>query len=396
MKTKSTKHISYISLRTDLLFLCFILFPIACFPQFQIVGMQVNTNSGWQKSNQAHLTILEPGKQAYTGNVVIDYAKKYPSGTTFTTHANTSISVFYKGQTQIMHPNSTLKVIVDNSGIKAQTLKGTVQHALNDVKNKVGFYRAGNGYTWAHAEGTQFTVEAAGNKSKAVRISTSEGRVIITDEVPVSINQAAVTQGGGREGHRDLKAVVRTSHTAGQQYTTGSNAQPIRYATYEEAIMAFEREVIKLEATGMAYYEELADSYTLIGELYLDLGWFDNAISPLNKAVEYTNLADPDDILILDSILYLAEAYLNSSDNINRNTGYNITTELINGLIPELNSYIEQYNYANQMQDEDWAWDLCYDLVDINEYLGWSYMLLNNIDKANEFYVWADTYKSRL
>ena len=378
------------------IFLTFLmLFTVAYgYSQFQIVGMQSQNGSAWVTAQQAHLTIAEPGKAPYTANVPFDAYKQYASGTSFTTHAGTSISIMYKGQMQVLHPNSTLKVVIEKSGIKAQTLKGTVQHVLKDVKQKVGFYKAGNGYTWAHAEGTQFTVQSS-HKSKAVNIATSEGKVVVTDEVPVLINQQASTKGGGRDG-RELKTTVRTTNTAGQQYTTNQNNQTVQFTTYQDAIAAFERELRIKEQNGTAYLDELADNYTLIGELYLEIGEYDRAIDPLGKAVQYIEMLDPEDITIIDTSLYFVEAMMNSVEPENRTIGYNVAVEIINILIEELNAYIAEYNYANQIQDEEWAWDLCYDLVDINEYLGWSYELLNDMAKANEFYNWADTYDSRL
>ena len=381
-------------LRNSFLILVTTFFTSSMFAQFQIVGMQKQGASGWAVSQSAELSISIPGQQPFKGVVPFDAYKQYPSGTTFTTHANTAISILYKGQTQIVHPNSTLKVVIEKKGIKAQTLKGTVQHVLKDVKQKVGFYKAGNGYTWAHAEGTQFTVQATG-QSKKVRIATSEGRVAIVDEVPVKINQTATTTGGGRDG-RELNTTKRTYNGAGQEYTTNQNAAPVVFQTYEQAIDAFEQDTYQREQSGTAYIEELADNYGLIGELYMEIGQYDKAIEPLGKAVEYLTMSDPEDLYIIDTSLYFCEALLYSSDAQNRSLGQQLTVEIINILIPELNEYLTEYNFAIQDQDEEWAWDLCYDLVDINEFLGWAYDLLDDEKKADEFYNWADEYDSRL
>lgn len=363
--------------------------------QFQIVGMQYNGPSGWVTVTQAHLTISEPGKQPYTQNVQYDYAKQYASGTTFTTHENTSISIMYKGQTQVMYPNSTLKVVIESNGIKAQTLKGTVNHVLKDVKQKVGFYKAGNGYTWAHAEGTQFIVQANG-QSKNVKIQTSEGRVTIVDQVPVIINQSATTKIGGKAG-AELNTTVRTTNSAGQQaYVTNQGAKKIQYQTYGEAIEAFEQETLYKEQIGNAYVEELAENYSLIGELYMEIGEFDKAIEPLGKAFNYLSELDDEDLYIIDIYLYYCEALLNSTDTHNRQYGDQLTNKIISILKSELDDYLMDYNYAYEDGDEEWAWDLCYDLVDINEYLGWAYELLDNYPEATEYYNLAATYEERL
>lgn len=362
--------------------------------QFQIVGMQVQTQSGWTPTNSVNMTISIPGQAPYTGQVIQDARKQYPSGTTFVTPPNTSISVFHAGQMQIMGGNSTLKVVVLKDGMSAQTLSGQVRHVLSDVKNKVGYYRAGNGYTWAHAEGTNFVVTAS-SKSKAVNIQTDEGRVVITDEVPVQIGQSAVTEGGGR-GARELKTVVRTVNEAGQQYTTQAQTQPKKFRTYAEAIAEFEAETNRLEESGQGYYEELADKFALIGELYMDIGEYDRAQEPLYKAFEYTEALDSEDLYVLDIMLYLAEACIYGTDSEIQKAG----VDMVRGFIEEgevvLSDYIADYKYANDLGDADWAWDLCYDLGDLNEYLGWAHDLLNQEEKAEFYYKWADNYTSRL
>ena len=373
-------------------FTCFVflMFTTVSFAQFTIAGMQANG----QTVNVAKLTIHEPGQAPYTESVQYNPNKQYAFGTTITTF-DTAISTIYKGQRQVIHPNSALKLIKEKFGIKAQTVKGTVDHILKDVKQNVGFYKAGNGYTWAHAEGTQLRVQAAGH-SKAVNIETFEGQINIIDQVPVKINQTATANIGGKKVGSELTTTVRTTNTAGQAYSSQQSSAPIVYQTYEEAIDAFVRDTYNKEQSGTAYVEELAENYGLIGELYMEIGQFEKAVEPLAKAVEFMAMLDPEDIYILDTSLYLGEAMI-STDNIDYiNAGNTLIVDIINILIPELNEYISEYNYAVEYEDDDWAWEICYDLVDINEYLGWAYELLENYDKADEFYNWADTYESRL
>jgi tetratricopeptide (TPR) repeat protein len=293
-----------------------------------------------------------------------------------------------------MGENSTLKVMVLKDGMSAQTLSGQVRHVLSDVKNKVGYYRAGNGYTWAHAEGTNFVV-AANSKSKSVNIQTDEGRIIITDEVPVQIGQTAKTKGGVR-GARELKTVVRTENGAGQRYTTQAQTQPKKFNTYAEAIAEFEAETNKLEKSGQGYDEELADKFALIGELYMDIGEYDRAQEPLYKAMGYTAALDSEDLYILDVMLYLAEACIYGTDAKIQEAGVKMVREFIGEGEGILNEYLVDYKYANDQGDADWAWDLCYDLVDLNEYLGWAHDLLNQKDKAAYYYKEADHYDSLL
>lgn len=370
--------------------LSFLLLSNLSSAQFTIAGMKYNG----QTVTQANLTIHEPGKSPYTAAIQYNPSKQYPMGTTITTF-ETAVSTMYNNQIQIIHPNSALKLIKEKYGLKAQTVKGTIDHIARDVKNNVGFYKAGNGYTWAHVEGTQFRVQAVGN-SKNVNISTHEGRVNIIDQVPVTINQQASMNIGGKKVGSQLNTTVRVTSTQGQSYSTGQSSKTFVYQTYEQAIDAFVRETNYKEQTNTAYYEELAENYSLIGELYMEIGQFEKAIEPLGKAVDYMSRVDPEDIYILDTSLYLCEAMINTDITEYINAGNELAVEIINILIPELNEYITEYKYALQYQDDDWAWDLCYDLVDINKYIGWAYELLENYDKSDEFYAWADEYESRL
>ncbi|MFD1616061.1 hypothetical protein [Gelatiniphilus marinus] len=350
-------------------------------------------NNG-QMVNVAKLSIHEPNKPPYTQTIQYNPTKQYQFGTTITTFG-TAVSTMYKGQRQIIHPNSSLKLIKEKYGIKAQTVKGTVDHILKNVKQNVGFYKAGNGYTWGHADGTQFRVQAAG-QSKAVNIQTAEGRVVIIDQVPVIINQNATTNIGGKKVGSQLNTTVRTTNTAGDSYSTHQKRDTIFYKTYEQAIDAFKKDTYNKEQSGNAYFEELAENYSLIGELYMEIGQFEKAIIPLGKAVEYMAMSDPEDIYILDTSLYLSEAMISTNITEYQNIGNTLAIDIINILIPELNEYISEYKYAIQYNDEDWAWDICYDLVDINEYLGWAYELLKNFKKSDFYYDWADEYDSRL
>jgi tetratricopeptide (TPR) repeat protein len=370
--------------------LLFLLFTTVSTAQFNIAGMK---NNG-QVVYTAKLTIHEPGQAPYTESVQYNPNKYYSFGTTITTF-ETAVSTMYKGQRQIIHPNSALKLIKEKYGIKAQTVKGTVDHILKDVKQNVGFYKAGNGYTWAHAEGTQLRVQAAGH-SKKVNIETYEGQINIIDQVPVKINQTKTTNIGGKKVGSELTTTIRTLKRAGEAYSSGQNSRAIVYQTYEQAIDAFVRDTYNKEQSGTAYIEELAENYSLIGELYMEIGQFEKAIEPLGKAVEFMAMSDPEDIYIIDTSLYLSEAMIGTNVAEYKNIGNNLAVEIINILIAELNEYETEYKYAVDYQDEDWAWDICYDLVDINEYLGWAYELLNDFDKADEFYAWAYEYESRL
>ncbi len=364
--------------------------------QFQIVGMQYNG----QNVASVNLTILSPKGEPYAGPVQYDPNKIYNSGTTFKTSGGTSIAILCKGQTQIMKPNSTLKLSFVNNGIKAETLTGSVQHVLKDVKSKLSFYKAGNGYTWAHAEGTVFEVEAY-NKSKKAKFSTQEGTIAIIEDIPVTIDEKAKNQidRSGKAEERHLTSPRKTLNSAGQEYIT-NNLQPIEYATYEEALAAFDdetygrNEAVNLQYPNWTLIEELAGDFTLLGGLYLENGQPDMAIDPLRIALEYNEMTDPEGILMLESYLYLAEALIQSEDEVNRNEGVMYATEIVKALNEVLEEDIEELDYAVENGDEDLAWEISYELVDICEYLGWSHDLLGQTEAADIYYDLVDQYSN--
>ncbi len=373
----------------------FFMMPLAVHAQFKIVGMQQNG----QYATSVNLTILSPKGTPFTGTVNFDPNKTYDSGTTFKTPAGVSISVFYKDQKQIVAPNSSLKVTVANNGVTAQTLTGSVKHVLKDVKGKLSFYKAGNGYTWAHAEGTVFDVEAF-PKSKKAKFTTEEGTIAIIEEIPVTIDEKAKNQMGrsDKADERHLTTSKKTLNTVGDQYYT-ENLKPIEYATYEEALAAFDDETyakneqVNLEYPDYPLIEELADDFTLLGGLYLENGQPDMAIDPLHIGLQYTEMTDPVGILTLESYLYLAEALIQSQDENNRNEGINYANTIVQTLNELLEEYLTEFDYAAANNDDDLAWEIAQELIDICEYLGWSHDLLGQTGAADEYYNLVDQYR---
>ena len=371
-----------------------LLFSFSVKAQFQIVGMKYNG----QFATSANLTILSPKEQPFTGAVPYDPNKQYASGTTFKTSEGTSISILCKGQKQIVAPNSALKVSLVKNGIQAETLNGSVKHVLKDVKSKLSFYKAGNGYTWAHAEGTVFEVEAF-SKSKKAKFSTEEGTIAIIEEVPITIDEKAKNNidRNGKAEERQLSTSKKTLNTAGQEYVT-ENLQPIEYATYEEALAVFDaetfakNETVDLSDPDWPLIESLADDFMLLGGLHLENGQPDAAIDPLRIAVDYNNLIDPEGIIALESYLYLSEALILSMDEGNHNEGMQTASNIVDTLSQILNEDLEEFDYAVENGDNDLAWEISEEVVDICEYLGWSHDLLGEQEAAEKYYNLVDQY----
>ncbi len=364
--------------------------------QFQIVGMLYKG----KPAESVNLIILVPNASPFNGPVNFDPNKVYNSGTTFKTPDSTSISILCKGQKQIMRPNSTLTLTIENNGITAKIKRGSVQHFLHDVKEKLSFYKAGNGYTWAHAEGTIFEVEAY-EKSKKMKFSTQEGTIAVIEEVPIKIIEKTKNpiDSIGKADERQLFSSKKTLVSAGEEYISNIG-QPIVYETYEDALKAIDNESTKndeavdLDNRDPTQKEELADHYTLLGGLYLENGQSDKAIEPLRKALKYHQLTNPEGLLTTETNLYLSEALIHSGDINGKIEGEGYAKEIIKTLENKLYKKIDDLGYATKNKDFDLVWDIKNKLVAICKYLGWSYDLLEVPETAKQYYDFAHEFSN--
>ncbi|QAA82538.1 hypothetical protein EI546_12775 [Aequorivita sp. H23M31] len=364
--------------------------------QFQIIEMLFNG----ERATTVNLTILAPNERPFTGPVPFDTQKIYNSGTTFKTPEGTSIALLCKGQMQVMRPNSTLKLSFIKNGIKAETLTGVVQHVLKDIKNNLSFYKAGNGYAWAHAEGTIFEVQAF-EKSKKAKFTTQEGTISIIEEVPVTIAEKPKKEINRSEkaGERQLTTSKKTLNSAGDVYIT-NEVPAIGYETFKDALNSLDDGIysrdnnVDLGNPDYALIEELAGNFSLLGGLYLENDQPDMAIDPLRKATDYYELTDPEGFLTLESYLYLAEALILSKDENNKTEGKMSAKEIVRTLEKILYENVDDLGYAVKNGDHDLVWDIKDDLVTICDYLGWAYDLLDETGTANEYYQFAEEYSN--
>jgi len=347
--------------------------------------------NGQQPSATAYLTINEPcgnnrppncGKQSQE-MVSLNPNRQYNSGTTFTTHDNYTILVRSNGVTSQIQPNSS-NMIKSTNGNEVHNPKGVVG-IIADKSRDLSKSIIINGHNVsAKMKTTQFWVDSRGAQTK---FSPVEGTITILEEVSVNIgNKKFEDKTENRERARDATFPVRTERSGGEpDYTTGQQ-QSKNYNTVYDAISTINT-YIQQYGSNM-YPLELADTYILLGEFYLNTGQYNNAISCFDYSAEIYTDVDPTGLDALEAELYLAEAQIYSNDP----DGYDAVTETIDELLGDLQYYYEEYIYAGQIEEYDIQTDYCYQVVDTMDLLGWAYDLLDNEDEADKYYEAAEAY----
>jgi tetratricopeptide (TPR) repeat protein len=336
---------------------------------------------GGQPATQASITITLPNATPKLTPININL--QFPSGTLFEIPANTVVTLSSNNNFQRLGPGSKHLAQVSTKGETHKTFWGSVTHYVN---NALSFYKASGSNTDVQGavKGTVFNVESAG---KNVKFSTSEGSVQMQKKVGVQINQQSQLK---RKQERELQTIQTSNLVAGapaRSYDYNNN-EVVKFATYQEAVDAFMYQLDQAYVNGEDA-EYLADEYTLVGELYLDMGEPHNAIEPLQTALSlYIAEIDPYDPLNAISYLLLAEAYYEAEYF---EEGDNNWIKAQNIFIDDLNYNVELYNYFVQYTDDtEMIWSIGMDLVDNYDNLGWGYDVFGDYDKADYYYGLSD------
>jgi hypothetical protein len=336
---------------------------------------------GGQYAQQANITVTLP--KGTPKQTTIQVNSQFASGTIFEIPANTVVTITSNNNRQRLGPGSKHQASPSSKGESHTTFWGTVTHM---VSNKLNFYKASgsNEKVQGAVQSTVFTVESVG---KDVKFKTIEGSVQMQQKVKVDIAEQSQVQ---RKQERDLETVQTSWLNAGapeQTYAYNNNAE-VEYATYAEAVDAFTRQLNQAYESG-ADAEYLADEYTLVGELYMEMGEAYNAIDPFSRSLSlYYNEIDPYDPLIAMNYLNLAEAYLLAGYEQEGSENWKTAMDII---IDDLNYNLELYNYlVDYTEDDEMIWSIGMDIVDNYFYLGWGYDVLGNYDKADYYYNLSD------
>ena len=360
---------------TSLMVIAVIFFSNQIFCQTTIMAIEYQ-GSGVR---QANVSIGQP-KQALV-LTTIRVNQKFSSGTLFQVPPNTVVWLTSNGNKQRLGPGSKHIASTSAKGESHRTLFGSVRHYVSNVLN---FYKASGPskkYQLA-VEGTEFTVQAIG---KDVRLQTTEGRVAIQRKVPVKIGEH-VQDTNTRK--RDLNTVKVSYQNAGdpEQTFAYNNTEEVNFETFDEAVENLEKLLNEAFING-ENAEYLANEYTLLGSLYLEMELPHKAIEPFEKTIELYEEIDEDDPLLAENYLDLAEAYYDSGDE---ESGDDYWSDALEILKDDLNYNLEDYNYFISEEDYETAWSVGMDIVDNYENLGWAYDLVDDEIKANDFYKKSD------
>jgi len=358
------------------------LFPITALGQIRIAEVEFNG----QSVSQVTISVAKPRERP--ASIPVKPQDAFPSGTIFQIPASTVVwLISTNNNRQRLGPGSKHQATVSPKGESHQTFVGQVTHYVTNLLN---FYKA-SGSTpkyQAAVGGTIFTVEAVG---KDVKFNTTEGRVAVRSKVPLTISEAAKVE---RKKERELTTTQVTYLSEGdsEQLFNHNSSEQVTYATYAEAIAVYQQQLDQAFDDGVnAGY--LVDGYITLGALYLDNGEPEQAIDPLERAVQLLEEIDPDDPFIAEDYLTLAEAYYYSDDEAGGDESWNTAVDILEEEVPY---YEEEYRYFLEEEDDDTAWSIGQDLADMYDTLGWAYELVEDYDQAEEYYQLLDELEAEL
>jgi len=366
----------------SLLISIFLVGSLGTFAQSAISELEQNGS----KTTQLEITVAQPKQQPRKATVQIN--DRFASGTIFAIPDNAVVWLTSNGNRQRLGPGSKHMVSAGAKGESHQTFWGEVVHY---VKNKLNFYTAsgpsGDKQQGA-VQGTVFTVTAVG---KDVNFKTLEGRVAVQQKVALNISENSQSK---RSKSHQLETTKTTYLDAGNEQTYNYNSdEQINYGSYAEAIQVLQNQVDELYDSGedAAYIVEF---YTLLGELYLDSGDSDGALDSYKTAIElYEDELDPEDPLLGDNYLGLAEAYFM---NDNQEAGMTIFEKAVLFITQDLENNKIDFDYFISIGDEDAAWGIGWNFVDNLDNLGWAYDLISDTEQSKEFYTMAREIEAEL
>jgi len=350
-----------------------------------LVGAQntiiIEINGSTNRSNSVMLNVTPPNQGSQ--DIPVNVGFSFPPGTKIRTSATTTLKLIANNNEQEIQPNTTHKIVRINSAEHThKTSKGLSIHKVN---NKTVDYKALGNKEYAISDNTKFSVEVDGNTES---FTTITGKITTVEEIRLEVNQN--TKNTASERNRPLTGLKSTSVPAGITKTFDANKTVKYYDTYDEALSAIKQELSNSIETGVDDVEYIANEYLLMGELYLDDGDINNAVSYFSTAINYFNSLEFRELSIAEGYLLMAEAYYmaNYSDSV-----YKYANKAIRLVEPILHLDTLDYNYALEDSDYELMEDIAYDLFDEYDFLGWAYELLKMDVLAERYYRKADQYK---
>ncbi len=381
LATKRFAGIGDIKYRVSIFIFLFLAANSASAQKAEITGLAFKN----QTVNEVDITLLLPGMGGNLSKISKGY--QMPSGTKMIIPAFTIVKLKSPGGTQVLKSTAdksfeyTVSFTVEGEN---HSVNGFGAQIVNEVTKRVGYsYRNSNEKgTTAAAKGTVFTFnDLSQEESEKASISTKEGTIRITDEIPVNINGKLIEN----KGKEKTTKSVSKMQSAGEGEFTSSNVAK-SYNSYDEAVKDLLNEINELKNDPQSDPEDLADNLMCLGDLYMDMKVAQQAIEPYSQAADYyESTYGDDDLDAIEAKLSLAEAYLESNDEEKASSiaADNIT------ILEELLSYDEDdFAFA---KDEEAIKLICEEIKEICGSLGWAYDIAGEEQKSEAYYQRADS-----
>jgi len=341
----------------------------------------ISLGNNGQRVGNANVTVIVPVKGGNRNVLTVN--EQLSSGTKLIIPPNTTVMLESPGGRQTIRSTQgkaiEYEIEFTNQG-ENHKVNGKGAEIKNSVTSMLGYnYRTTNNGVTAASKGTEFTFTdlSESDKEKA-SIITTQGSILITDEIPVSVNGQAVNN--NRKGSETTISVSRVQSAGDAVFYSSDEA--VEYQSYQQAINA-----IINELKSNNYPEDRADDLMCLGDLYMENEQPGLAIKYYNEASDiYNNIYGYDDYSTIEARLSLAEALIETN---NTDRGSKIVEDCINILNENLEFIQEDIEFLDEDDDEEIEL-ICDELSEICEYLGWAYDILGDEKTSNEFYEMAD------
>ena len=306
-----------------------------------------------------------------------------PSGTTIQTPAATTVKISANNNQQEILPNTQHSIRITSKLEIHKTIQGQVIHY---VYNKpAGYvYKASGNKIYAKPPGTVFSVGVNGDNTT---FETMEGQIVTVEKVKVKVGQTS--QNNVSKKNRDMTTSITSTFNAGQSKTFSGEMQEKYFNTYDEALYEIQSQLQQNQNANFKDDEQIADDYMLLGELQLDKGDANTAITYFNSALDIYYDLEYDLLSLAEVHLLVGEAYYM---NENYQGAYVEADNAIGILNDELSYYQLEYQFASEDNDSYLMEEIAFDLFETYDFLGWAHELIGNMESADYYYSQADQY----
>lgn len=364
--------ISVLSLNSSLLLIgaLFVLPCHAAFAQSKVMALGVNMVS----AQQASVGVYPPEGKG-TIKKVLSLNDDLPSGTKLVIPGNTVIKLRSRGGEQnirsINNKEYEYRVDYEAKG-ELHTIKGNGSELKNIVSpnNGVGYtYRNSNDRgTTAASKHTEFTFadNSQGDNDRAA-IATQEGAIVITDEVPITINGQFVTN--NIDGEKSSKT-VSYDQVAGEKFTSTNSS--IEYKSLDEALAKI---LGDNQNTRKGITARNADLMCL-GHLYMAKGQPAKALEAFSLVLNYYQVQYGDgSVKSINVMMFTAEAYLALNDP----EGRQLAVDCVGWLTKDLKEIDRERAYSQNGNL------FCAEYAEKCKFIAWGYKALGMAAESEQF-----------